>query len=491
MAVGCTGYVGGGKAGTNEGEGLYPNGGSNAGGAVGLGGKTSDVGGQGATSGSLDDGEPSGSAVALACDRGAPPAQRTRLWRLTKSQYLRSIVHMIAGTRPGDVAPAIQITVTSPFDSVNPADRFSTFSSNYAMTDFEFRQVIEGSHALSRSVVAQYRAPRGGVPTTCLAPGSNRKPLATCMPTLVGSRGALLFRRPLSDDEVVEYTNLALDNVPALGEDEAVSLALQAMLMSPSFLFRIEVGKPVADMPGVTRLDGFEVAAAIALSLTDMPPDQALWDAATSGNLETDEEIRAQVMRTLAKPIAHEVMDRFVREYFHYDGVLDVFKDDPSHVPELLLSDTEFMVRDIVTSSDHDFLKTLLTTPAGYATGRTAVSYGVTGVTSKTPVTVTFATGQRSGILTQPSFLSTFSTNDANQPIQRGKFISESLLCRPVPQLPIDVVPVLPDLGPNATLRDRLAVHSAIPRCSACHALILDFAPSAARLERSESGVIA
>jgi len=92
-------------------------------------------------------------------------------------------------------------------------------------------------------------------------------------------------------------------------------------------------------------------------------------------------------------------------------------------------------------------------------------------VSAKTPAAVTFPKGQRAGILTQPSWLVAHSINSDNLPVQRGRFISESLLCRPVPDLPLTTVPVPPEL-PNSTFRERLRAHSELPQCAGCHALM-------------------
>jgi hypothetical protein len=87
-------------------------------------------------------------------------------------------------------------------------------------------------------------------------------------------------------------------------------------------------------------------------------------------------------------------------------------------------------------------------------------------------VRVDLAAGQRAGILSQPSFLSGFSEGEETDPIRRGKFIVESLLCRAIPAVNLGSVPPLPE-RPGATMRERLALHlTAGPTCVACHSVL-------------------
>ena len=101
----------------------------------------------------------------------------------------------------------------------------------------------------------------------------------------VAERGPLLFQRPLREDEQAAYVELGTKSVAALGEDEAAALAFQQMLLSPAFLFRSELGQGTPDAAGRVRLSPFEAAAMLSYTLTDKPPDEALWNAAAAGQL--------------------------------------------------------------------------------------------------------------------------------------------------------------------------------------------------------------
>jgi hypothetical protein len=248
---------------------------------------------------------------------------------------------------------------------------------------------------------------------------------------------------------------------------------LEAMLSSPFAVFRTELGAGAPDPAGRVRLSAHEVASALSYTVTDGPPDDALATAADQGRLGTPDEVRAHALRLWGTPAAWPVFDRFMREYFPFPRAIDVFKPDvtPPHRPASLVGDTAAFVHDLFVSRK-GFLRGLLAAGFGFVEPATAATYGVAlpaGAAGKQKVD--FPAGQRFGILTQPSFLAALSHNESNDPIKRGRFVRESLLCQPVPEIPIGVVPVLPDLGPDATVRDKLVAHNQ-GTCATCHALM-------------------
>jgi hypothetical protein len=408
----------------------------------------------------------------FACNTGTAGATPRRLWRLTQSQYVNTVTVLFAGRGGigrGDLAPK---GVVSPFDLSNESDRFSTQSASYTMADYELRRIMNYSGDVAVALVAKLRADT----KSCLGAAS-RPPFADCIAQLVSDRGPLLFQRPLAPGEVAEYAAIATGNAAMLGEDDAAALAFQAMLSAPQFLFRSEVGAGAPDAAGTVRLTPYELAAALAYTLTDWPPDDTLWRAAGSGALSTPDELRAQVRRLVAMPSSRTAtLMRFVREYFRYRELDKVFKNGPDLNPGnkgWLLGDAEQLVGYLMpTAARKDFLRTLLTTTKASVTSMTYKLYNVAdpkdfylGVKMDLPA------DQRAGLLTQPVWLAGFSDTTTNKPVQRGKFVGESLLCRAIPPLPIGQVPALPET-PGQTLRERQALHSRDPSCWACHQLM-------------------
>jgi hypothetical protein len=406
------------------------------------------------------------------CKPGDDGSIPQRLWRLTAAQYVNSVKTIFAGRRsPTNTNPSLFFSVVSPFNLVAP-DRFSNYSYSYTMADAEFRAVLQSAGLVAKNFVGDKKA-------GCLR-NLGGTLSADCLKSAIQDKGPLIFRRPLKDDEVAYYVKLGMDNLASLGAADTVALVFQTMLSSPSFLYRVELGDAGPDASGRMKLGPYELASALAYTLTDWPPDEALWNAAANGQLSTPAQILEQVKRLLGGVGDAKVLVRFMQEYFHYPNVTAVFKDPPpqkgvNHNPGDLVNDTDALVSDVLTNNGQkDFLKTLLTTSVGYINNYSASSYGYpeTMVKTRTPTRIMFDPAQRSGIMTQPTFLAGYSSANENKPVQRGRFIRESLLCGSVPSLPIGVIPQLPDLGPNATLRTRQVMHTADPGCAACHHLM-------------------
>jgi hypothetical protein len=414
----------------------------------------------------IGDRDPPPALEPIACKPGASGAPARRLWRLSGEQYRNALLWFFYGRKPTRPGSALN-TVIAPFETASTVERFTNFAAAYTMTDFELRRVL----LVGGEVASLYVGLLRGDDRSCLGNGPGRLPVPACVKAVAEQRGPILFNRPLQPAELEAIRKTVEDAVPMLGEDEAAALAFQKLFTSPHFLFRTEIGEGAANAAGQVRLSSDEVAAALAYALTDFPPDPELWNAAQSNQLTTTEQVHAQVARLLGTlgPTS-ETVKRFIREYFKYEGVMDVFKDVFRYRPDFLVRDTDNLVGYLLSQSGgKDFLKTLLTTEVTYASNWTAMHSGVP-TTNWASQRYTFMAGQRSGILTQPSFLIAFSDPESNHPVQRGRFISESLLCRPVPDLPIGLVPVIP-ADPKMTLRERLAMHSK-DACWSCHKLL-------------------
>lgn len=419
-------------------------------------------------------------ATAFTCkttDNGFAPR---RLWRLTGDQYRNTLGAFVSGNRRNGPAGS-----SSPFDLPVASDRFSNLSDSYTMADAELRSAVQLTQDLSNTLAMSYRKDKCGT----MAAGP-------CAQKLALDRGPILLRRPLTDAEAAAYAAIASANAAMLGDDLAVATAAQAMMLSPSAMFRVELGSGTPDATGAVKLSPYEIAEALSYTLLDNVPDNDLWAAAAANALSTSDQILAQVVRLVnltddkkkagmdLLPQQPKVAD-FFRQYFRYERARQVFKDPkiyPFHDAENLIRDTNDFIHDVLTrASRKDFLKTLLATDIAQVRTQTQTNYGVKDI-DRTFLRMTGdfngvnsyprqLTGQRMGILTQPAFLTGFSKSDDTDIVRRGRFIAESLLCKQVPDLPIGMVPALPDLGPNATARERQAQHDQ-GACVACHQLM-------------------
>jgi hypothetical protein len=462
VAAACTGsIIGDGAPGPTPGS----VGGAGTGGASRGGPETPGVTGGGpAPAGAVSGGGPSGSApatVAAACpSKGAVLGPRVR--RIAPEEYTAAVKSLLYGRGADGALPA---GVQSPLQALtDPVDRYPRFASIATVGDASATDVILTARLIGDAYAKKLEA----APGSCLKTGA----ITDCARTVVRGAAEILFGRPLDADQEQAYVKLAEGAAAEKGATGAVALAVGAMLASPDFIFHVEFGRGPALAGAPASLDGYEMAGAIASLLGSAVPDEALWQAAKSGQLATPEQIRPHVARLLGDYAkAPPVLMQFVRDLFGYTHVRDVFKDAKFHDPSGLIRDTDALVAQLLDKNGHSgFFEALLTTPTVLASASTAQSYGLAAnaLTGKDPRPID-GMSRRAGLLTQPSFLAGNSVSKATAPVKRGAFVRKELLCQPIPPVPIGVVPVLPDKP--LTAREKLALHGQ-PDCIACHRLM-------------------
>lgn len=439
-------------------------GGGGGGAVAGAGAGSMVVAGSAGTGGGqgdpLAEPEPDPNRVPFECKASAPAAGPRRIARLNAAQYtasLAAVFEAVGAGMPKGIAP--------PFDYVNPADRFSTYARSYGMNDAELQSAWE-----TASYAADAMAAELVVQLKCLADATSQP---ACIAELVRKAAQAAFRRSVSEAEAGALAARALEHVAAIGVQEALATVLQSLLLAPEFLFRSELGDGSAAPNDPVPLTPSEQAAAVAYAIQNRPPDAVLVDAASRG----PEALAAEVTKQLTELSKVPTVGLMLREYFRYPGAVNVFKD-PNVLPDAhrvdLVKDTDTLVAKVLEARGHERLfESLMTWPDVWVSQDTFSWYGVAEETKthekqlrKPPL------GTRLGILSQPSFLVYYSDMSETKPVQRGRFLLESMLCATVPELPIDVVPKLPDLGENATQRARLAVHTEPGSCRGCHALM-------------------
>jgi len=341
-------------------------------------------------------------------------------------------------------------------------------------------------------------------------------PTDTEMEAAIVKQFNTILQRPPTAGEKQRFVELMKKGIGESGQTLGVRYALAAVLLQPEAIFRMEVGTGKPDVKGRVRLAPREIAFALAYGLTDKRPDTELLAAAATGGLNTDEGVAKQVGRLLGdSKVDKPRILRFFREYFAYDHAPDVFKemnavfDHPGHEARVLVEDTDRLVSYIL-EQDREVLRELLTTNKSFVAYKTAASikkqrvealakyeaekakdpkrfekkpyippgrsiyesYGLKDFPDQQPVEL--PANERSGILTQPSWLVAHSTSFDNHAIHRGKWIRERLLGGVVPDVPITVDAQLPN-APEKTLRERMAVTEQA-YCWQCHKLMNDLA---------------
>jgi hypothetical protein len=282
------------------------------------------------------------------------------------------------------------------------------------------------------------------------------------------------WRRPPTDDELARLAALA--GVAADAGDDAITglkLALRAALISPHFLFRVELDdEPAARQPH--PLSGFELASRLSYFLWSSMPDDDLLAAAEAGRLETAEQVRAQAARMLADPRAETLIDNFAGQWLYTRALRDHAPDYatyPAYDAQLAASmraETEryfraFLLEDVP-------LDQLLTADFTYINDRLAAHYGIRAPGTNELVRASLAGTPRRGLLTQGSILTVTSHRRRTSPVKRGKWLLDQLLCESPPPPPPGVEGLPEDMGPvTGSVRERLERHRDNPVCASCH----------------------
>jgi mono/diheme cytochrome c family protein len=317
---------------------------------------------------------------------------------------------------------------------------------------------------------------------------------APCASKILASLATEAYRRPASQADVsalmkfyeqgrnsyVSSANLTTASDSELRFEEGVRTAIQAMLASPSFVFRLErapaavkagANFPIADLDLATRLSYFLWATL---------PDQTLLDVAAAGKLKQPAVLEQQVRRMLADPKASALSTRFASQWLRLQDLEGMHPDAllyPQYdhtLGEAMRTETEMFFNAFVRE-DRD-IRELLTADFTFVNDRLAQHYGIPNVGGPNFRRVTLSDPNRRGLLGQGSILTLTSVADRTSPVQRGKWIMEVLLGTSPPPPPPNI-PAFTDTKGEAqgrllTVRERMEEHRKNPSCQSCHRVI-------------------
>lgn len=281
------------------------------------------------------------------------------------------------------------------------------------------------------------------------------------------------FRRPATMDEVAKYKALAEGEMKAGStKEEAVKLALQAVLASPNFLFLVEDSRPDR------KLNDYEFAARLSYFLWSSMPDAELTALAKSGKIRDAQTLKAQVLRMLRDAKAEALVDNFAAQWIGFRRLGDiapdtnVFKGWDEDLRKAMREESEEFFRYVMR--ENLSVLTFLDSDFTFVNERLAKHYGLDGVKGGEfrKVALKPELG-RGGLLTQGGVLTLGSQPTRSSPVFRGKFVVEHLFNRPPPPPPANV-PQLDDskVATPKNMREQLAQHAKDPNCAACHVKI-------------------
>jgi len=424
-------------------------------------GGLTDAGSAGAMGGATDgasgetDGESGDPPPELTCEDGTPGPRTLRL--LTRREYRNTIVDLL-----GVAAPDIDVVPLEP--------RIDGYDNNAAAS------LVTARHVEAYVEIAQLVADE--------AMAQDVASLAGCMPAdpecarvFVEDFGARALRRPLTGDEVEHY--LAQFDADAAEGDfyEGLRLALEAMLISPSFLYRSELGEPLGE--GIYRLTPHETASLLSYSFWGTMPDAELRAAADDGSLETPEGIEAQARRLLDDPRGRDQVAEFTTQWLETTSVLFANKDAEVYpafsdaVRTAMIEEERLFVQHVIFDSEQT-VGELFSANYTFVNDTLAQFYGLPAPGSQDAlVRVELPEGsERGGVLSLGSFLASHAHANETAPVRRGVAVRERVMCQPLAPPPPDIDATPPDLDPNATTRERYAQHSEDPTCAGCHSYI-------------------
>jgi hypothetical protein len=299
----------------------------------------------------------------------------------------------------------------------------------------------------------------------------------TCASDIVRRLATQAFRRPVAEKDHARLMSFYARGRKEKNFEAGVTKALEAILASPQFLFRVEESR-LANAS--YTLGDYELASRLSFFLWGRGPDAALVKAAGQGRLALPGALSKQARRMLANPNADALATRFASQWLRLQDLEKVIPD-PILYPysdqtlSLALKKETELFFDSIVREDRSLLD-LFSADYTFANERVARHYGIPNVTGPEFRRVTLPVDRR-GILGHGSILTLTSIAERTSPVQRGKWVMEVLLGSPPPPPPPNV-PALEetkgtaDSGRALTVRERMEQHRSNPQCTSCHRVI-------------------
>ena len=299
---------------------------------------------------------------------------------------------------------------------------------------------------------------------------------ASCSEEFIATFGERVFRRPLTSVETERFGALfaAGETLVASGDAfrDGVRLVVEAMLQTPDFLYRTELGAS-AGSDGLITLDAWELASRLSFFLWNSIPDAALLADARSGALSTPAGLETAIARLLADDRAVATALSFHEQAFHWNRYASIapdageYPDAPPDFAARAEESSRRFVAEVIESGGG--LEELLTAPYAFVDSALAPLYGVDvqGGFER----VDFDGGERQGLLMQVGFLASNSYAIETDPIHRGLFVVRDVLCRHVDEPPpgaTETEPPETDTPPETT-REEIELLTGQATCAGCH----------------------
>jgi hypothetical protein len=398
-------------------------------------------------------------------------AATSRLARLSRQQWSNAVRDLL---KLSDISAA---------DSMVSGDALVGFDDEadaLYVTEQLRSQLFDASEALANQVTGDSTALAKLVPSNAPTDTAGK---GKAFITAFGQRA---FRRPLTADEVTTHVGL-FNQGPTLypGVDAfkaGASLVIQAMLQSPYFLYRTELGTAAAGAKSIP-LNDWEVGAKLALQITNTIPTDTLLAAAAAGQLHDKTSVATQAKLMLDGTTGTTGLSNFNLQVYRL-GTYDGITRDATAFPDFKPNAPAAMRQEVLQFLSWIFkqgkgIQDFYSTPVGFVDSLTAPLYSVSGNFSSDPATLTQVNldpTRRSGLLTQAGFLASYISS-GNEPdiIHRGVFIAERLLCKTLPPPDPAAAGTIIPVTPGQTNRQRIEMITGKGTCGErCHSTLFN-----------------
>jgi hypothetical protein len=362
----------------------------------------------------------------------------TRFNRLTNEQWERAVQDILKLPSPPGQAVNFETPVSGTTDFAN---------NEHVLT-------------VSNSLWQSYQAASEAVATLATASDAavQRIYTGTDAAGFINTLGRRAYRRPLTAAEASTYQTIFSAGSAMSGTAstfaKGAALVIRAMLQSPNFLYRTELGTNGAP------LNGYEMASKLSFWLRGTTPSDALLDSAKAGTLDSADGAVAMAKTMLEEPTAVAVMREFHNELLHFDRYETISKIGVPEYKEAFnaeYKETSFLFFDRIFKSNLG-VKDILTSTVGFVGPQTAALYGVAAPASGYEQRDLGA--KRVGYFSQLPYLTLYSFNNEPDSIHRGVTLNLDILCVD-PGAPAAMLPPIPSLQPNQTNRDRISALTA------------------------------
>ncbi|MGC6418018.1 MAG: DUF1592 domain-containing protein [Bradymonadia bacterium] len=299
----------------------------------------------------------------------------------------------------------------------------------------------------------------------------------SCAHRFIADFGLKAYRRPLTADEIAAYRELYTLVVQQECFEQGIRWVVIAMLQSPHFLYRSELGRRDGETFSLTP---YEIASELSYLVWQTMPDDALFELAEDGSLLNPAVIAAQTQRLLGDERSHRMVENFVFRWLHLDQLMQVVRDSEIYAAlylelrEAMLEETNQFVSDLWQRNEP--LRELFTAEHSYLNQDLSEFYGIPvgdAPANESGFRRVSTTPQRTaGVLSHGSFLTTHAAPTSSSPIHRGVIVRERVLCNELEPPPdgLDITP--PEFDPSLSTRERFSAHTEDPVCEGCHRLI-------------------